>query len=243
MIIYEQVANFSCWRFTLYLVLHLLPKLHPVGGGQSMRIDLHVHTRYSGHSLLRPERIVEIARKRNLDALAITDHDEIQGAIEVSRMFPTIIGEEVTSEDGDIIGLFLTEKVQRGSAKQVMESIRAQGGLVIVPHPFDSTRGGAVMSEEVCASADCIEVFNSRVVRKADNERARTFAELKNIPAVVGSDAHTSMEIGKAWMDVGSIDDPKSFLASLRDAKVHTSKSSVAVRVITMLLKVREIRK
>jgi len=208
-----------------------------------MRVDLHVHTRYSGHSLLRPEHIVKVAKKRGLDTLAITDHDEIQGAIEVSRMFPTIIGEEVSSDDGDIIGLFLTEKVQRGSAKQVMESIRAQGGLVIIPHPFDSMRGGKVMSEEVCADADCIEIFNSRVINKADNDKARAFAESKNIPAVVGSDAHTSMEIGKAWMDIRSIDDPESFLASLKDAKMHTRKSSVAVRFITLLLKVREMKK
>jgi len=205
-----------------------------------MRVDLHVHTRYSGHCLLRPERIVKIARKRSLDAIAITDHDDIRGAVEVSKTFPTIIGEEVSSNDGDIIGLFINERIGKGDAFEVMDNIRAQGGLVVIPHPFDSLRHEAVMSEEICANADCIEVFNSRVIRKADNERARYFAESKNITAVVGSDAHTSMEIGKAWMDVGSIDDPKSFLASLREAKAHTRKSSVAVHVITKLLKLRE---
>ena len=205
-----------------------------------MNVDVHVHTRYSGHSILKVEDVARIAKKRCLDAVAITDHDAIEGAVELSKVFPTIVAEEVSSDEGDVIGLFLREKVEKGPALDVMDKIRAQGALVMIPHPFDTMRKEALMKEELVSKGDIIEVFNSRVMRQEDNERARKFALDKSLPMIVGSDAHTSVEIGRSFIEIDSVDDPRSFMGALKNAKLHSRRSSVLVHGQTKLLKLRE---
>jgi predicted metal-dependent phosphoesterase TrpH len=202
-----------------------------------VRVDLHIHTKYSGHSLLTPEAVVRAAKRRGLDQVAITDHDSIRGALEVSRLHPTIVGEEVSCPEGDVIGLFLTEAVPSGPALEVMDRIRAQGGLVMIPHPFDTLRSEALRSEELCSKGDVIEVFNSRVVRSEDNVRARAFAETRGIAKVVGSDAHTSMEVGRSWLEAEDFDGPKALMAALPKAVLHTRRSPMMVHGQTKLLK------
>jgi predicted metal-dependent phosphoesterase TrpH len=204
-----------------------------------LNVDIHVHTRYSGHCLLKPETIAEVARKRRLHAVAVTDHDETKGAYELQKIFPTIIGEEISCPEGDVIGLFIREKIGKGPALEVMDKIRAQGGLVMIPHPFDQLRSG-LNDGALCAKADLIEVFNARVTRGSDNIKAIAFAKMRGIQAVVGSDAHTRKEIGKAWMELDSIDDPASFMKSVSTATVHTSKSPLYVHAWTKVLKLRE---
>jgi len=205
-----------------------------------LNVDLHVHTRYSGHSLLKVETIAKVAKARGLHAVAITDHDEIKGAYELAKLFPTIIGEEISCTEGDVIGLFIREKIGKGPALEVMDGIHAQGGLVMIPHPFDPLRWG-LNDERLCAKADLIEVFNSRVTRSSDNIKAIAFANMKKIRAVVGSDAHTKTEIGRAWMEVDAIDSPDIFMRALATAKMHTSKSPLYVHAQTKLLKLREV--
>lgn len=205
-----------------------------------MNVDVHVHTRYSGHSILKVEDVARIAKKRHLDAVAITDHDAIKGALELSKVFPTIIAEEVSSDEGDVIGLFLREKVEKGPALEVMDKIRAQGALLMIPHPFDTMRKEALMKEELVSKGDIIEVFNSRVIRQEDNERARKFAVDKSLPMIVGSDAHTSVEIGRSFIEIDSVDDPRSFMRALKNAKLHSRRSSVIVHGQTKVLKLRE---
>jgi predicted metal-dependent phosphoesterase TrpH len=204
-----------------------------------LNIDIHVHTMYSGHSLLKPETIAKVAQKKGLHAVAITDHDATKGAYELAKIFPTIIGEEVTCTEGDVIGLFIRERIEKGPALEVMDKIRAQGGLVMVPHPFDPLRAG-LNDHELCAKADLIEVFNSRVTRRSDNIKAIAFAKMKGIGMVVGSDAHTKAEIGRSWMEVDDIESPQSFMRALASAKLHTSKSPPYVHVQTKILKLRE---
>ncbi len=206
-----------------------------------MKIDVHLHTRYSGHSILKIKDVARIAQKRCLDAVAITDHDTIKGALELSKIFPTIIAEEVSSDEGDVIGLFLREKVEKGPALEVMDKIRAQGSLVMIPHPFDTLRKEALMKEELVSKGDIIEVFNSRVMRQEDNERARKFAVDKSLPMIVGSDAHTGIEIGRSWMELDSIDDPRSFLRSLATAKTVQRRSPFFVHAQTKMVKVLEV--
>ena len=200
-------------------------------------MDLHIHTKYSGHSTLSTQQVAKIARDKKLDWVAITDHNEVRGAHELAKLFPTIIGEEISADEGDIIGLFLTEQVNRGSALEVIDVIRGQGGLVMIPHPFDSLRSEAVMSEDICLKADIIEAFNSRVVRASDNKRALEFAREHGIASSVGSDAHTKTEIGRAWMELEQFDDAKSFLRSLATATMHTSRSPIYVHLHTKILK------
>lgn len=203
-------------------------------------MDSHVHTKYSGHSILKPEDVARAIRKKKLDAVAITDHDTIAGALEVSKLVKTVVGEEITCEEGDLIGLFISEEVRGGPALEVMDRIREQGGIVVVPHPFDSMRSEAIMDERICMMADAIEVFNARVLRQKDNARALAFSRKHNILGCVGSDAHTSIEIGRCWMDVQSIDDAQSYLKSLHTADVHTSQSPAVVHAQTKLLKMME---
>ena len=196
-----------------------------------------MHTMRSGHSLLKPSTIAKVAKKRDIEAVAITDHDDIRSAMELSRKFPTIVGEEISSDQGDIIGLFLSEHVPRGSAAEVMDRIRSQGGLVVIPHPFDSLRKEAVMSEEICSKADVIEVFNSRVVRKSDNARAKAFAESHSMRQIVGSDAHTSLEVGRSWICVDSIDSPSGFFRCLSDVSTMCRRSPSVVHLQTKMVK------
>lgn len=206
-----------------------------------MKVEVHVHTRYSGHSILRVEDVARIAKKRCLDVVAIADHNVIRGAIELSKVFPTIIAEEISSNEGHVIGLFLREKVEKGPTLEVMDKIRAQGALVMIPHPFDTMRKEALMREELVSRGDIIEVFNSRVLRQEDNERARKFAVDKGLPMIVGSDAHTSIEIGRSFIEIDSVDDPRSFMRALVSAKLHSKRSSVLVHGQTKLLKLREL--
>ena len=208
--------------------------------GDALKIDLHVHTRRSGHSLLKVEKVASIAKRRGLDAVAITDHDEIDSALELSKLFPTVVGEEISCDEGDIIGLFLTERIGRGPVLEVMDRIRAQGGLVMVPHPFDSLRKEALMNEELCAKGDLIEIFNSRVTKARDNARAAEFAEARGMLPVVGSDAHTAAEIGRSWIEVSSCAGPDLFIKSLPAGRMHTSKSPFYVHLQTKLLKLTE---
>jgi len=208
--------------------------------GDALKIDLHVHTRRSGHSLLKVEKVASIAKRRGLDAVAITDHDEIDSALELSKLFPTVVGEEISCDEGDIIGLFLTERIGRGPVLEVMDRIRAQGGLVMVPHPFDSLRKEALMNEELCAKGDLIEIFNSRVTKARDNARAAEFAKARGMLPVVGSDAHTAAEIGRSWIEVSSCAGPDLFIKSLPAGRMHTSKSPFYVHLQTKLLKLTE---
>lgn len=205
-----------------------------------MKVDLHVHTKYSGHSLLKVEDVARIAKKKGLDSIAITDHNEIKGGFELARLFPTIIGEEIACDEGDVIGLFLNERIDRGPALEVMDRIRSQGGLVMVPHPFDSLRKEALMDERLCAKGDIIEVFNSRVIKAQDNMRALAFAKSNGLLTVAGSDAHTSLEIGRSWIEVDSCEDPQSFMKALTAARIHARKSPFFVHVQTKLLKFGE---
>jgi predicted metal-dependent phosphoesterase TrpH len=202
-----------------------------------LRVDPHVHTYRSGHSLLKPKDIARIAKRKGIGAVAITDHDVIEGAFDLSKLYPTVIGEEVSTDEGDIIGLFLTGHVPRGPALEVMDSIRSQGGLVVIPHPFDSFRKEAVNSEEICSKADIIEVFNSRVVRSEDNTRADSFAESRSLPKIAGSDAHTSLEIGRSWVEIESIETPSEFMASLKKPKMTCRRSPMIVHAQTKMLK------
>ena len=110
-----------------------------------VRVDLHNHTHYSPDSILTPKQFVREARRRRLDVVAVTDHNTIRGALAVRELadFPVIIGEEVRSEDGEILGLFLSEEIPKGlSAGDTIARIKDQGGIVGVPHPFDSLRSG-----------------------------------------------------------------------------------------------------
>jgi predicted metal-dependent phosphoesterase TrpH len=210
-----------------------------------IKADLHVHTRYSEDSLMTLDEVVEAALARGLGAVAITDHDAIEGALALSRMapFPVIVGEEVDVGDGEIIGLFLQELIPPElGAVETIARIRAQGGLVYIPHPFDSHR--YPLPEAVLRSllheVDAIEVLNARVTMAAFNERAARFAQDHAIPCGAGSDAHTPGEIGRAYVEMEPFVGRDSFLTSLARGRIGGHESGRHVHLFSTWAKIRK---
>lgn len=184
-----------------------------------MILDLHCHTEYSFDSRAPLDRVLRAARRRGLDALAITDHDTIDGALEArSRgVLPVIVGEEVSTDAGDIIGLFLKERVAPGPALQAIAHIRDQGGIVILPHPFSKTQG---VEERVARQLHGCETFNSRYARIEEvrdgrgEERIEQFAQEYKLGRVASSDAHVPRDVGRGrtQVDASTLDEAREAL-------------------------------
>jgi hypothetical protein len=203
-----------------------------------IRVDLHNHTHYSPDSILTPKRFVREAQRRGLDVIAVTDHNTIRGALVVRELadFPVIIGEEIRSVDGEILGLFLSERVPRDlSASETIARIKHQGGLVGVPHPFDSLRS-ALQQDVMLAlidEIDFIEGLNARMVFSNHNDKARVFAAAHSLPVAAGSDAHSPWEVGHCYIEMARFEGPREFLAALRQGRLAGSLSTPLVHLIS----------
>ena len=132
-----------------------------------MIADFHIHSKYSYDSILSPRTILKVAKKQGLNAIAITDHDTIKGGVETQKIntdkdFLVIVGSEVNTEIGDLIGLNLNEEIKSKNSIEVIEEIKAQGGYVILPHPYR----GHKLNEHIIENSDAIEVFNGRSTRE-----------------------------------------------------------------------------
>lgn len=200
------------------------------------RVDLHMHTSASKDCLSDPADVVRRAREVGLDRIAITDHDEIEGAFAARELDPelVIVGEEVRTREGlDLIGLFLEDYVRPGgSFRDVAAEIRRQGGVVYVPHPFDSRRGTTeAFLDGVVDCIDAVEGFNARIHSPARNRRARTWAQAKGLPVGAGSDAHLLGEIGRGKVIMPAFDGPAAFLTALTDARIEGRASSPLVHL------------
>jgi predicted metal-dependent phosphoesterase TrpH len=207
--------------------------------------DLHCHSAASFDSLSKPADLVRVASERGLTHLAITDHERIEGALAARDLAPEgltiIVGEEVRSVDGDVIGLYLERAVAPGlSALETIAAIHEQGGLAGIPHPFDRFRASGLAGlpeaqlTEVAAAVDFVETWNARVPSAATNERARDFATTHGLPGVASSDAHTLIEVGVASTRLpGPIDGPVELLAALGEATLTTGRASYLVRGLT----------
>ncbi|MBN1826241.1 MAG: PHP domain-containing protein [Candidatus Eisenbacteria bacterium] len=199
---------------------------------ERIRVEIHVHTAFSFDSKAAPEEVEEAALRAGVDRIAVTDHDTIEGALRLRGRgrIETIIGEEVTTSLGDVIGLFLESPLPPGvEPERTMDAIHEQGGLVVIPHPFDARRGTTLFPEalERCVDRiDAIEGWNGRIRRPADNERALLFARDHGLPVLVGSDAHRTDEIGRWMMRIESFDSPGRFLAALPRAEPLFPESS-----------------
>ena len=201
---------------------------------QLIDVDLHMHTDHSYDCATPVEVLLAEARERGLGAIAVTDHNEISGALEASAKadgVKVIVGEEVkTADQGEVIGLFIKRKIPRGGTlAQVIAEIKRQGGLVYVPHPFD--RLHSVPDYEhllgVLDDVDAIEVFNPRVAIAEFNEEAARFAAKYRIPAGAGSDAHVPQGLGSVRIRMRDFDGPEEFLESLRDADIVRNPASL----------------
>jgi predicted metal-dependent phosphoesterase TrpH len=211
-----------------------------LAGRAAIDVDLHMHTDHSPDCATPVEVLLATARAQGLGAIAVTDHNEISGALEAraqaqgSDAHPpvkVIVGEEIkTAGQGEVIGLFIEEKIPRGlSLAETVAEIKRQGGLVYVPHPFD--RLHSVPDYEhllpILADVDAIEVFNPRVAIGAFNEEAVRFAAKYRIAAGAGSDSHVAQGLGSVRIRMRDFDGPREFLQSLRDAEIVTRPTSL----------------
>lgn len=203
-----------------------------------VRMDCHLHTVASGDSALTLDQLAERAQHAGLDVVCVTDHNVTEAAEEAQTRddlgVRIIVGEEVRTQAGDIIGLFLTERIPYVlPLPEVVSRIRDQGGLVYVPHPFDPVRSSlGPKLEPLCAEGgvDIIEVFNSKIVDQAQNGLAASVAAEYGIPSAVGSDAHDADGIGAAYLDLPDFDGPAGFLSALKDARLAGEHRPHAVR-------------
>jgi glycosyltransferase involved in cell wall biosynthesis len=197
-------------------------------------VDLHMHTDHSPDCATPVEVLLATARARGLGAIAVTDHNEISGALEARAKadgVKVIVAEEIKSaQQGEVIGLFIEEKIPRGlTLEESIAEIKRQGGLVYVPHPFD--RLHSVPDYEhllgVIGDVDAIEVFNPRVAFRPFNEEAARFAAKYRIVAGAGSDSHVPQGLGSVRIRMRDFDGPEEFLESLRDADIIRKPSSL----------------
>ena len=211
-----------------------------------IEVDLHMHTDHSPDCATPVEVLLETARDRGLGAIAITDHNEVSGALEARRIaaemgdIKVIVAEEVkTAEQGEVIGLFLEEKIPRGmTMAETIAEIRRQGGLVYVPHPFD--RFHSVPDYEhlldIVEEIDVLEVFNPRVALTAFNEEAERFARKYRIVPGAGSDSHVAQGLGSVRVRIHDFDGPEEFLEGMRDADItRKHKNLVYVQALKLL--------
>jgi glycosyltransferase involved in cell wall biosynthesis len=223
----------------------LVARRHETGGNGRMRtrlaarelidVDLHMHTDHSYDCATPVEVLLAQARSRGLGAIAVTDHNEISGALDARSKAPAeltvIVAEEVmTADQGEVIGLFIEEKIPRGmTLQETIAEIKRQGGLVYVPHPFDRMHSVPDYEHllDVIDDVDAIEVFNPRIAISEFNEEAVRFAAKYRIPAGAGSDAHVPQGLGSVRIRMRDFDGPEEFLESLRDADIIRNPASL----------------
>lgn len=198
-----------------------------------IRIDLHVHTRYSFDSSIEPEGLRRVCRERGLAGVAVTDHDSLRGGLTFAGELEDLLvipGEEIRSREGEIIGLFLSDEIPPGlTAPETMRLIHEQGGLVIIPHPFDYVklkRMTASRLAELREEIDAIEVINGKPRYWGANRRAKAFAARWDLHGTAGSDAHSLAHVGLVYTEMEAFDDAVGFLESLASATLKGSRYS-----------------
>ncbi|HEU4462907.1 MAG TPA: PHP domain-containing protein [Solirubrobacterales bacterium] len=217
-----------------------------ISGRPLIEVDLHMHTDHSGDCATPVDVLINTARDRGLGAIAITDHNEVSGALEARKLaeelgdIKVIVAEEVkTAEQGEVIGLFLEEKIPKGlTMAETIAEIRRQGGLVYVPHPFD--RFHSVPDYEhlldMVEEIDLLEVFNPRVAVTSFNEEAVRFARKYRIVPAAGSDSHVAQGLGSVRQRIHDFDGPAEFLEAMRDADItRKHKNLVYVQTLKFL--------
>jgi predicted metal-dependent phosphoesterase TrpH len=195
-----------------------------------VRVDLHLHSHYSHDGQSSVEELIERAIDLKLDRIALTDHNNIEGALRLAELAPelAIVGEEIKTREGEVIGLFITNRVPPFLVPEdAMDMIHGMGGLTYVPHPLDRNRAHFT-GERVVALAtriDIIETYNPWC-DAASNQAAKRLAEDLGKVMASGSDSHAALELGRSWMEMDAYDGPQDFLEKLRYARHVVTASS-----------------
>jgi predicted metal-dependent phosphoesterase TrpH len=210
--------------------------------------DFHIHTRFSRDSILSEDKFIRVAIERGLTHVAITNHNNVEGALAVrdrvqeqglGDQLTVILGEEVSTADGEVVGLFLQRTIPRGlSADETADEIHRQGGLVSIPHPFDPFRASHIREVPLTRLAeagkiDVVEIFNSRVTFQRHNLRAAEFAARYGIPGIACSDSHASFEVAMSTNVLPLFASADELRAVLPQNQWHASRSTILVHLTT----------
>jgi predicted metal-dependent phosphoesterase TrpH len=192
-----------------------------------VRVDCHVHTALSGDAVTSIDQLAERVQQECLDVVFITDHNVTAAAVAAAERgigARVLVGEEIRTREGDVIGLFLTERIPYVlPLAEVTGLIRGQGGLIYLPHPFDPGRSSlGSVAADLCAAgyADVIEIFNAKIEDQSRNRQAADLASRFGLPGGAGSDAHDPEGIGAAYLEMPDFDGPCEFLSALALAKI-----------------------
>ena len=221
-----------------------------------IKLDLHIHTTYSGDSLIKPRDLLKFARKKELDGISITDHGNLTAYDKIKKEFNEagmilIPGMEIETHIGEVIGLFIDKEIDTSDNNffTIVKQIKKKNGLVIIPHPFDFLRRnhlkmGIISSDIIQKYIDGIEIMNSRIILKYCVNKAKSFNKKHQLFETGGSDAHTLNEIGRGYTLIKNVSDfsLQSIKKSLLDKKSESigKLSSPFVHVITVLNKFKK---
>jgi hypothetical protein len=222
----------------------------------NLRLDLHVHTVYSGDSLIKLPDLIKYVKKKQLDGIAICDHNTIKAYKKLKdkakkHEFILIPGMEIETHIGEVIGLFLEDEVscENNNFFHIVNQIRDYGGLVIIPHPFDFIRRNHLKMNLLTDSIiekyiDGIEILNSRIIFPFCVSKARKYNKKYDLFETGGSDAHTVKEIGNAYTLIKNL--PDTSLRSIKEALLSNRSKSMGklssplVHVITVMNKLKK---
>jgi hypothetical protein len=217
-----------------------------------IRAEFHCHTCYSPDSLMSLKALLMTCRRKGIDKVAVTDHNRLEGALQAQAMAPDeiVVGEEIQTTEGEILAYYLTEEIPAGlEPMEVVRRLREQNAFISVAHPFDPYRGSAWNISTLAALAphlDAIEVFNARCLKPEFNQAARAFAREHNLPEMTGSDAHSTLELGRALLRMPDFSSADSLREALRESRQMTRISGSSVHLISTwakLVKSAGIRK
>lgn len=213
-----------------------------------MKLEMHVHTRFSNDSLLPLWLIFLMCKIKKISCIAITDHNTIEGAVKFKEKFEkrnlkVIIGEEIMTSHGEIIGLFLEERVKSGMSPQdTIDEILRQRGIVYIPHPFDKKRNRTVLdSKYIKANLDkisFIEMHNGRNISEEYSIRQNEIAEKYGVIKVIGSDAHTFIELGRNYMKIENFNTTKEFITVISKSEIVCSPCLKICHTLTKFTKI-----
>jgi hypothetical protein len=210
--------------------------------------DFHIHTRFSRDSILSEEKFIRTALERGLTHVAVTNHNNVEGAVAVrdkvaelglTDQLTVILGEEVSTADGEVVGVFLQRTIPRGlSADETADAIHEQGGLVSIPHPYDPFRQSHIREEPLiglleAGKVDMIEVFNSRVTLQRHNLEAAELAARYKVPGIACSDSHSSFEIAMSFNALPVFETADELRRALPMNEWQGSRSTVFIHLTT----------
>jgi hypothetical protein len=210
-----------------------------------VRAEFHCHSVYSPDSLVRVEDLLAACEQKNIAKLAITDHNRIEGALRAHAIDPqrVIVGEEIQTTQGEILGYFMREEIPAGlEPLEVIRRLKDQGAFISVAHPFDTNRDATHWKpgtlEAMLPFLDAFETFNARCLRQTFNTQAQIFAQEHGLAGMTGSDAHSTFELGKATMLLADFNDAIELRTALENAQWDVHLSSAAVHLFSVWAKI-----